>query len=132
MSPRMMVVAGALLTGLGVGLGAFGAHGLTNLLGRLGRAENLVQRSDWFETGVKYHLFHGLAVVVIGALGVADPTRRYDAAAWALIVGIVLFSGSLYAMTLGPDAWRKLGMITPLGGLAFLLGWGLIAWRAWR
>lgn len=132
MLPRMIVAIGALLAGVGVALGAFGAHGLPSFLERLGRTENAAKRLEWFETAARYHLIHAVAMVAIGALAVADPTRRYNGAFWAFVVGVTLFSGSLYAMTVGPDAWRKLGMVTPLGGLALIVGWVLLAWRAWR
>ena len=132
MSPKTMIALGALLAGLGVAVGAFGAHGLENMLTRLGRNENLAQRAGWLETGVKYHLYHALAIIVLGGLSLADGRPNYAAAAIALLAGIVLFSGSLYAMTLGPDAWRKLGMVTPLGGLALLIGWAMVALTAIR
>jgi len=86
-----------------VALGAFGAHALK---GRLGP-----EAMGWFQTGVQYHLAHALAILV---------TRDHR---W-FAPGIVLFSGSLYAMALGGP--RALGMLTPLGGVAFLLGWGVV------
>lgn len=109
---------GAVLAGVGVALGAFGAHGLR------GRVEPALL--DVFETGVRYHMYHALALLAVGlaaARGVSSPLLT--AAGWALVIGIVVFSGSLYAMTLSGARW--LGAITPIGGVAFLAGWLLLA-----
>lgn len=132
MTPKAMLITGALLAAAGVALGAFGAHGLEGRLERLGYGANLAQRTGWFETGVRYHMYHAMAIVVAAALAGRSPGGDYGAAAWAFLVGIALFSGSLYAMTFAGDAWRKLGMVTPLGGLAFLVGWIALAVGAWR
>ncbi|MEZ4323347.1 MAG: DUF423 domain-containing protein [Myxococcota bacterium] len=105
-------VAGV-LGALGVVLGAFGAHGLE------GRVDpHLIERA--WNTGARYHMFHALALV-----GVAAHPRTPAFAGWAFVTGVVLFSGSLYAMTL--TGFTKLGMITPLGGLAFIAGWIALA-----
>lgn len=131
LSPKLMIALGAVLAGLGVAIGAFGAHGLESLLERLGRTDtSFTKRAEWLETGVKYHLYHALAIIVLGGLSASGERGHYALPALLLLAGIVLFSGSLYAMTLGPDGWRKLGMVTPLGGLAFLAGWALVAWHA--
>jgi uncharacterized membrane protein YgdD (TMEM256/DUF423 family) len=98
---------------LGVALGAFGAHGLKKRLEGLPDGE---QRLAWWQTGAQYHLIHALAV------GLA-PGR--SVAAWLFLGGVVLFSGSLYAMTL--TGKRALGAITPIGGLLFLGGWAALA-----
>ncbi len=103
---------GAVLMLLGVAAGAFGAHGLRDAV-----APELL--SAW-KTGAHYHLIHALALIVIGSW-----TRTPTVAAWLLLVGIVLFSGSLYAMTL--TGIRGLGAITPLGGLSFMAGWAALA-----
>jgi uncharacterized membrane protein YgdD (TMEM256/DUF423 family) len=129
---KWMVIAGALLAAAGVGLGAFGAHGLEKYLHSLGYAENAAQRMAWFDTGVRYHLYHALGVVLIAALAGRSPSAGFQVAAVLLLVGIALFSGSLYAMTFGPAAWKKLGAVTPLGGLAFLAAWVTLAIAAWR
>jgi len=97
---------------LGVGLGAFGAHGLHDLLVRNERLET-------WETAVLYHLTHAVALLVVGFS--SAPSR---AACLAFLTGIVLFSGSLYALSL--TDFSKLGAITPLGGVAFLAGWGIL------
>ena len=104
----------------GVVLGAFGAHGLRD---RLGPAMLEVYR-----TGVLYHLIHALALLAIGLHAGRLRYPRAVAALWA--IGIVIFSGSLYALAL--TGVHKLGAITPLGGLAFILGWAALAWAALR
>jgi uncharacterized membrane protein YgdD (TMEM256/DUF423 family) len=129
---KWIVVGGALLAAAGVALGAFGAHGLEKQLQLLGREANLSQRVAWFETGVRYHLYHALALVAVAALARTSASGAYQVAAIAFLLGIALFSGSLYAMTFGEDSWRKLGAVTPLGGLAFLVGWVCVAVAAWR
>ena len=108
-------------------LGAFAAHGL--------KARLDVASLSAFQTGVTYQFFHSLALCVLALwlrqLGREVPLN--DAAAIAgvaFIIGIVFFSGSLYALSLGGPRW--LGPITPLGGLAFIVGWASFAWSAWR
>lgn len=142
MSLRWMAISGALLAAVGVGLGAFGAHGLEDGLRQWGRESTLAKRLAWFDTAVKYQLYHAFAVIIAvvlansptapRALANSPPSAWFPAAGWLFLAGIVLFSGSLYAMTFGPDAWRKLGMVTPLGGLAFIAGWIALAVAAWR
>jgi uncharacterized membrane protein YgdD (TMEM256/DUF423 family) len=114
---------GAVLGALGVALGAFGAHGLKSRV----PAELLVV----FETGVRYHLVHALALLAVGlAAGRATHPGWLTAAGWLFVAGIAVFSGSLYAMTFSGARW--LGAITPLGGLSFILGWIALAIAAWR
>ena len=113
---------GALFGALGVGIGAFGAHGL--------RATVSPEDLATFEIGVRYQMYHAL-----GLLAVAWATTQWDSAAvtvagWAFVAGIVVFSGSLYVLVLSGQRW--LGAITPIGGVAFILGWVLLAWSAWR
>jgi uncharacterized membrane protein YgdD (TMEM256/DUF423 family) len=132
MSPKSIAVVGALLAAIGVGLGAFGAHGLESFLRELGREADLAKRLAWFETGVKYQLYHALGLVAIAALAASFSGNGLRVAAVAFVLGVVLFSGSLYGMTFLGDEWRKLGMITPLGGLAFIIGWIAVAIAAWR
>ncbi|MBL9163187.1 MAG: DUF423 domain-containing protein [Planctomycetaceae bacterium] len=132
MNPKLIAIVGALLAAAGVGLGAFGAHGLENFLREIGRDADLAKRLAWFETGVKYQLYHALGLVAVAALAVTLPSSGFRAAAIGFVVGVVLFSGSLYAMTFLGDEWRKLGMITPLGGLAFIVGWIAVAVAAWK
>jgi uncharacterized membrane protein YgdD (TMEM256/DUF423 family) len=108
---------------LAVALGAFGAHGLTS---RLAALADGAQRMEWWKTAAQYHLAHALALgLTASVLGQAREGR------WACIAfafGIVVFSGSLYAMTLTGVRW--LGAITPIGGLGLLAGWALLAWAA--
>ena len=108
---------GAIAAGIAVALGAFGAHGLK------GRVEPALL--DVFETGVRYHMYHALALLALGLAQARSATPLLGAAAWLFLAGIVVFSGSLYLMTLTGARW--LGAITPLGGLAFLLGWAAAA-----
>jgi uncharacterized membrane protein YgdD (TMEM256/DUF423 family) len=113
----------AALNGLvAVALGAFGAHGLKQRVA----ADLLVI----FETGARYHMTHALALLGAGLLALHHASATLQAAAIAFCVGILLFSGSLYLLALSGVRW--LGAITPLGGLAFLIGWSLFAWSAWR
>lgn len=123
---RSALLLSGLLGFLGVALGAFGAHGLKK---RLTGAPDGEQRLAFWQTGAHYHLIHALAIGV--ATLRPDPMHPGSAVApWLFVAGIALFSGSLYTMTL--TNLRKLGAITPLGGLCFLLGWAAIAWNALR
>jgi uncharacterized membrane protein YgdD (TMEM256/DUF423 family) len=111
---RAFLLIGALAGVIGVALGAFGAHGLR---GRLS-AEML----DVFETGVRYHLYHALALLATSSLAARlEGSRSVTAAGWFFVAGIVLFSGSLYVLAL--TGIRTFGAVTPFGGVAFLLGW---------
>jgi uncharacterized membrane protein YgdD (TMEM256/DUF423 family) len=114
---RTFMLIGALAGVVGVGLGAFGAHGLR---GRLSPEMLAV-----FETGVRYHMYHALALVAAAALMGRLDGRFINAAGWLFTAGIVLFSGSLYAMAL--SGVTIFGAITPIGGVAFLAGWACLA-----
>ena len=119
----MFVFLGALNMAIAVMLGAFGAHGLKTKV----TAEQLA----WWHTGVDYHVYHALALLIIGTLIAAQPQLAIPkGSAWALQVGIVIFSGSLYAMTLGAPRW--FGAITPIGGMAFIIGWLWLAYVSWQ
>ncbi len=112
------LVLGSLVVGLSVVLGAFGAHGLK---GRLSQ-----ERLTSFETGVRYQFYHGFALLLVGVLQAIGMASGWTTAAgWLFLAGVLLFSGSIYALTFGGPRW--LGPITPLGGLAFILGWLLLA-----
>ena len=119
---RIPLLVAALMGLLAVGFGAFGAHGLeSSLEGDPEAAEKL----EWWRTAAHYHLVHA---AVLAAMGLS---RRGGAVAlWSFVLGIGVFSGTLYAMALG--APTKLGMITPIGGLALMVGWGLLALHALR
>ena len=103
-------------------LGAFGAHALKNSL-------TPAELSIW-QTAVHYQMFHTSALLVLGLMPAARQTRTLHLAGWCLGAGILLFSGSLYLLTLTGRTW--LGAITPLGGLLFLVGWGALACHAGR
>jgi uncharacterized membrane protein YgdD (TMEM256/DUF423 family) len=119
---RWWLVVGAVNALLSVAAGAFGAHAL--------KARLPQDLQTIFETGARYHMYHALALVAVGLFGAVRPSSLLSGAGWAMLVGIVLFSGSLYALAL--SGVRVLGAITPLGGLGFLVGWGLFALAAWR
>ncbi len=108
-------------------LGAFGAHGLKNQLG--GLADGAL-RLGWWETASEYHLFHALALGLVASFNAPGSNRALRVSGFALLAGIVLFSGSLYAMTL--TGVTRLGAITPFGGLSLLIGWAALAVAAWR
>lgn len=112
-----LVAFGALNGLISVAAGAFGAHALKQRLD----ARSL----EIFETAARYQMFHALAMVLCGVLA-----ARATTAGWAFQIGIVLFSGSLYVLAL--TGVKGLGAITPIGGLAFLVGWALLAWSALR
>jgi uncharacterized membrane protein YgdD (TMEM256/DUF423 family) len=122
MTGRSALVLAALLLFLAVALGAFGAHALKSRL-----TPDL--QAVW-QTAVQYHAWHALALLAIGVLLLVRPDARVGLAAWLFVAGIVLFSGSLYAMAL--TGARGLGAVTPFGGVAFLAGWLAFAWGAWR
>lgn len=119
---RLWLLLSAFAGFTGVALGAFAAHGLKNRL----TPEYLAV----FQTGTHYQLIHALALFGVGLLALHMPGRLVNLAGGAFALGILLFSGSLYLLTL--SGIGKLGMITPFGGVAFLIGWlclGLAAWR---
>jgi uncharacterized membrane protein YgdD (TMEM256/DUF423 family) len=119
---RVFLLLAALFAFTGVALGAFAAHALKSQLS----PEYLAV----FQTGVHYQMLHALALLALAALCERLPRRLLLAIGWLFGSGIVLFSGSLYALTL--SGISALGMITPLGGLAFLLGWLCLGVGAWR
>ncbi len=114
---RTFLLAGAVAGLIGVGFGAFGAHGLR---GRLTPDMLAV-----FETGVRYHMYHALALLLTAALMPRVPGKAIVAAGWLFVAGIVLFSGSLYLLAV--TGVTILGAITPFGGVAFLAGWAALA-----
>jgi uncharacterized membrane protein YgdD (TMEM256/DUF423 family) len=122
MENRGMMVFGALFAGLAVAAGAFGAHLLTSVLD----APMLAV----FETAARYQMYHALALCAVAAIGERHPTLPIAAVGWLFIVGIVLFSGSLYLLSLSGIRW--VGALTPLGGAAFMIGWAVFAWSIAR
>ena len=105
------------MAGLGVGLGAFGAHGL--------KARVSPEMLAVFETGVRYQMYHALGLLAVGWAATRGPGAWIQASGWLFVAGIAIFSGSLYVMTFTGARW--LGAITPIGGLAFILGWVALA-----
>ena len=123
MKPNAWIACGAILAGLAVAMGAFGAHGLKPwLTERAGLSAEAAARSlETYETAARYHMYHALALILIGMFAQRDPSRSLDAAGWSFLVGILLFSGLCYAIALGGP--KKLGAIVPIGGVAFIIGW---------
>ena len=117
MTGRQVLALGAVLAGVAVAIGAFGAHMLRPKL-----SERMM---EVFETGVRYHMFHSLALLFSGWAYTQYESKIFGKAAWAFLGGIVFFSGSLYVLVLSDTRW--LGAITPLGGLLFLTGWMCLA-----
>jgi len=122
MTDRQLTILAALNMIAAVGAGAFGAHGLKRML-----APDLL--AIW-QTGVLYHLIHALGLFIVALLGARFGSALLSTAGLVMFAGIVLFSGSLYLLAVTGTRW--LGAITPLGGVAFLLAWALVAWAAWR
>jgi uncharacterized membrane protein YgdD (TMEM256/DUF423 family) len=122
---RPLFTLAAILGALSVILGAFGAHGLTKHLAPL--ADGAL-RLEWWKTAAHYHLTHALAVGL--AAGLFGQVRLGRMAAWSFTTGIVVFAGSLYAMSLTGVRW--LGAVTPIGGVALIAGWILLAVAAQR
>lgn len=118
MTNKLLVGLGAINAGLAVAAGAFAAHGLR------GRLE--ARALEVFETGARYHMYHALAMILAAVVA----TSGARTAGWLFQAGIVVFSGSLYALAL-TDV-KILGAITPIGGLAFLVGWAWLAVTALR
>jgi uncharacterized membrane protein YgdD (TMEM256/DUF423 family) len=119
---RLFLVIGSLVALLGVAAGAFGAHGLKTRL--------TPDMLAVFETGVRYQLVHALALLAVAWACSRWPGRAASAAGFLFLIGIVVFSGSLYLLTL--TGVRSFGAVTPVGGLAFLAGWACLAWAGWR
>lgn len=117
---RLFFIAGAFLAGLAVALGAFGAHTLESRV--------TPPRLDVFETGVRYHMYHALALLAVAWAWTQWPVWQVTWSGYLFMTGIVVFSGSLYLLVLTDTPW--LGAVTPLGGLAFISGWILLGWAA--
>lgn len=140
MSGTHWISIGAIICGLAVGSGAFAAHGLDEIFvkkyadqTRVVGAQTVPLAAKFlndFKTGAEYQMYHGLAIIAAGLLLDRRPSRIGNVAAWSFLIGIVLFSGSLYILTLtGVTKW---GAVTPIGGLLFLIGWLCLAIAASR
>lgn len=115
---KLFMILGSLNAGLAVLLGAFGAHGLKNRL-----TETMLST---YQTGVQYHFYHALGLVLIGLIALHLPGSSWlKWSGWIMFAGIVMFSGSLYLLTISQLRW--IGIITPFGGLAFIVSWLLLA-----
>ncbi|MFZ6776896.1 DUF423 domain-containing protein [Undibacterium sp. Ji83W] len=122
MQARSFIATAAILMFTGVAAGAFGAHGLKQMLS----ADML---AVW-QTAVTYQMVHGLGMLALGIMLQQQDNALLRKAAWAMLAGVIIFSGSLYALAL--TGVRILGAITPIGGVAFLAGWAMLAWAAIR
>jgi uncharacterized membrane protein YgdD (TMEM256/DUF423 family) len=126
---------GAVLAGLAVAAGAFAAHGLDKVFTEKYAGQTRVVAGETvplskkflgdFKTGAEYQMYHALALLAVGAISAQRPSQLAHVAGWSFLLGIGLFSGSLYALTMtGVTKW---GMVTPIGGVFFLIGWAALA-----
>jgi len=114
---KLFLALGCINAMLVVLIGAFGAHGL--------KARLTVENMAVFQTGVQYHFYHAVGLILLGLIALQIPITPYLRwSGWLMLVGIILFSGSLYALSITNIRW--LGMITPFGGMAFILAWLLL------
>lgn len=114
MTPKLTLITGSTLMALAVGFGAFGAHIVQDML--------TPERFDVYQTAVQYHFYHALGLLILGAVSLKIHSSKWlQWSGWLFLAGILIFSGSLYLLTLTDTGW--LGMITPFGGAAFILGW---------
>ena len=119
---KTILMTASVLLALAVALGAFGAHGLKSQL-----STDMLQT---YKTGVEYHFYHALGLLLIGILAVSFPSELLKWSAILLTVGIILFSGSLYVLAVSGIKW--LGAVTPVGGLSFIAGWVLLFLAVWK
>ena len=111
-------IIGAISGGLVIILGAFGAHGLKEVLDEYSRSI--------YEKAVLYQMFHTVVILLLGVMEKVHPQLQLYWAGWSFIIGIIIFSGSLYLLALTGIKW--LGAITPLGGISFIIGWSWVFW----
>ncbi|MCB1700311.1 MAG: DUF423 domain-containing protein [Pseudomonadales bacterium] len=120
---KLFITLASLSGMFAVGFGAFGAHALKNRLDDYALGV--------FQTAVQYHFYHSLALLAVGVIALSHPqSALLRSSGWLFIVGIVIFSGSLYLLSISGLRW--LGAVTPLGGLAFIAGWGCLAAASWN
>jgi uncharacterized membrane protein YgdD (TMEM256/DUF423 family) len=121
---RRWIAIGALLAGIGVGLGAFGAHGLKDTLIRYGYSgDDLARRLSIWETAVRYQMFHAIALVLVGFALQLRESFVWRIVPWAFLIGIILFCGPLKVLTFAGPQWNRLGAIVPVGGASMIAGW---------
>lgn len=120
---KFFLIAGAIAMALAVAFGAFGAHGLKNRLSQ--------EMLTIFETGIQYHFYHAIGLLIVGLIAHYLPdSPMLEWAGWLMIFGILIFSGSLYILSISGIRW--LGAITPIGGLCFIASWIFIALAVWK
>ncbi len=123
-SQQRLLIIGGIIGLLGVAIGAFGSHGLSTLLEENGR-------TGTFDTAVQYHLIHAVALVLVAVLqGKSLSHPAFNRAGYFFLAGVIFFSGSLYILAVFNLGF--MGAIAPIGGTAFILGWGSIAWGAYK
>jgi uncharacterized membrane protein YgdD (TMEM256/DUF423 family) len=119
---RRLIAVGCVVAGIGVAAGAFGAHMLKTILEPPMLAA--------YDTATRYQMYHAFGMVLVGIAMRVYGDRRLAMAGWLFVAGMVLFCGSLYGIALAGLKW--LGPITPVGGLMFIIGWGIFGWRMWQ
>ena len=119
---RSIIITGSVLAGLAVAFGAFGSHGLKS---RISPQDLII-----FETGVKYQMYHALGLVLMGILGFHFPEKTIQLPFTLMTLGILIFSGSLYILVVGGVRW--MGAITPIGGIALISSWLLLAYNLFK
>jgi uncharacterized membrane protein YgdD (TMEM256/DUF423 family) len=124
---RIFIILSGVLGFSAVALGAFGAHGMRS---RLESLPDGMKRLEWWNTAAHYHLTHALALGFAAWLVHRGAGTSATTAGWSFVAGVALFSGSLYLMAI--TGQTKLGAITPVGGLFFLVGWGAVMVAGWR
>lgn len=118
MNSKSLLITGSIFMALAVAFGAFGAHIVQDIL--------TPDRFDVYQTGVEYHFYHALGLLILGTITLTYKENRWLIySGYCMIAGIFIFSGSLYLLTLTNTGW--LGAITPIGGVAFILGWIFLA-----
>lgn len=120
---RLFLILGSINAATAVTMGAFGAHSLKPKM-----PEDMISA---FQTAVQYHFYHSLGLIIIGLLTIYfKPEKHFHIAGWIMFTGIILFSGSLYILSTTGTRW--LGIITPIGGIAFIISWVVIAITVWK
>lgn len=121
--PKLFLILGSINVAAAVTMGAFGAHSLKTKI-----SEDML---SVFQTGVQYHFYHALGLLIVGLLAIFFKPKKYlKIAGWMMFFGIILFSGSLYLLSITNIRW--LGIITPFGGIAFILSWVFVAIAVWK